>query len=157
MNIDSMTQWYENLVTEMEKDPEKAFQTFESTWSEFSLEERKSLAVFLVKQCNEVFESKFTDIKIKMYWIAIGNMSTIKYIEDGPLPIMNYNPDEDIKKLVKVFHELKTRGYIKNTNEEIAKIMAKIFDLNYATIFSYLNSASHHLGGIENILDSNSK
>jgi hypothetical protein len=152
MNIKDLANLYNKIVSEMTDDPENGIVFFNNEWSGLEIDERRVLVTFLSRYYTNLLKQNTTKIEFQMYWAELILNATTPFVEDEPLPILNFPKDEDIKKLVKVFYELKIRGYLDNTNDEIAKIVAKIFDFNYATVFSYLNDASNKFKNVENIL-----
>lgn len=122
------------------KEEDKGYQYFFERWNELSEEDKESLKDPILIMC--LRENQIDDGPSKNYFEF---QDVIKFlsIED------EYKPDikkfvvkngASDKSIVKLFMKLDDLGYIDNTNEEIAKLVSIIFDINYKTALSYLNN-----------------
>ncbi|HTQ29348.1 MAG TPA: hypothetical protein VMI35_14520, partial [Puia sp.] len=124
-DIQELTIFFDQIVTKVNSDPGEAIEYFNEEWGLYTYTERTALVPLFIYMNKKVQEDPSAPTATKIIWSAMANKSVEKFIEDDDLQVLTFNPDEDIKKLAKVFHELKIRGHVPNTNEEIARSVSK--------------------------------
>jgi hypothetical protein len=149
--IRQLAGFYEEIEAKMVSDPAAAIQEFYKGWPLFTYEERKVLMpLFVFKNTHVQTEANVT-VETRVCWSVIGIKSQELFIEDEDLPVLTFNGDK--KELAKGILRLKIKGGMEDSNQDIAKGFAKLFDVNYATLYSYLNDPEGHLGGAEFLFD----
>ncbi len=133
------------------KNSNKGFEYFLEKWNELSKENRDSLKLALKIMCMQEMNNVDT---ITSSFFEFEKVS--KYIDESE----TYFPDTEKfltqngandKAIVKLFMELRSRGFIDNTNEEIAKLISNVFNIKYSTAYKYLKNPSE-MGKTKNLL-----
>ena len=112
---------------------------------------------YFLQEWNQLNEEDINSLKGPLYVMCIYEMQQDKFVEPAYFEfqdIANYLIESkeykpDVKKfnisnaakdneIVKIFMRLKNLNYITNTNEEIASLISKVFDIEYGTAHSYL-------------------
>jgi hypothetical protein len=86
---------------------------------------------------NEMQQDKFVD---PAYFEFQNIANYLNESQEYETDVKKFNLSNAAKnnEIVKIFMRLKQLGYITNTNEEIAKLISKVFDIEYGTAISYL-------------------
>jgi len=138
MNSTEKSKLVQNLVYHI-KDISKGFNYFLEKWKQLEKEDIESIKNPLIFLCqnemsNYIFsESYFEYEKVLNYLIEKD-----EYKPD--IKKFNLTNATSDKAIVKIFMKLDDLGIINNTNEEIAKLISHVFDINYKTALSYLNN-----------------
>jgi hypothetical protein len=138
MDILKLKTIFEQLVSKIETQPETAFTFLNNEWLNLAYAEKEVLRLFIDRYHDIVFKENKLNLENQLFLTEIfvvleseGEFSTGKLF-------LNANV-KDIQ-IAKLFYELKTNGCLLNTNEEIAGVIAKVFDKKFKTMLSYLNN-----------------
>ena len=122
------------------KDSNKGFKYFLEKWNELAKEDADALKNALKAMCmqelskEDYISSSFFEFEQVYNYI---DKKENYYPDTNKLTLANGASD---KAIVKIFKQLKTSGYIDNTNEETAKIVSMVFNIKYDTALRYLKN-----------------
>jgi hypothetical protein len=139
MEVKKIKELFDYLVTNIHKDSEKTFSHFKAEWPKLTYDEREVLKGVIGSYItiDIIHDSNYPEYQF--YWLAIFQEARTEYEGDhykGKFILSETIRDTQIAKL---FYDLKSHGYIQNTIEEMATLIANIFGLKHSTIYSYLN------------------
>jgi hypothetical protein len=122
------------------KDTTKGFDYFLEKWEKLDKEDIESIRNPLLMLCiNEMNNPKdFSKSYFEYQKVSDYLIENEEYKPDTKKFVVKNGVSN--KAIVKLFMKLDNYGYIDNTNEEIAKLISLIFDINYKTALSYLNN-----------------
>ena len=140
MNVANLKKVFESICAKIEKEPAGAFAHFKNEWSKLGLREKEVLVTFLNREYKKMYEENKSDLINQMHFTEI--MVEIKFEYEGLNPMPKLRLDDDVKdvEIAKLFYLLRKYKRIYGSNEELAKIIAQLFDRNFETIFSNLSN-----------------
>jgi hypothetical protein len=122
------------------KDSNKGFKYFLEKWNELTNDDADTLKEALKAMCiqelskEDSISSSFFEFEQVLNYV---NELNTYFPETKKFLLSNGAKD---KSIVKVFMELKNRGFINNTNEEIAKLVSLVFNIKQDTAYRYLKN-----------------
>ena len=138
MNSTEKSKLLQHLIYHI-KDISKGFNYFLEKWEKLDKEDVESLKYPLITLCQtEILNNNFSESYFEYEKVLNYLIEKDEYKPD--IKKFNLTNATSDKAIVKIFMKLDDLGIINNTNEEIAKLISHVFDINYKTALSYLNN-----------------
>jgi|SRR5450755_592384 len=150
MDMKKLINIFDQLVALIESDnPEKAFEFMISEYGKLQETEKDVLRPFIKRHFKKKYKEDKLSMAQQMYFVEIVN--ALREDKEGSELIATMKLTEKIsdKQITKLFYELKTTGYIENTNTQIAQALSAIFNLNYNTVLSYLKNPTERFANLQ--------
>jgi hypothetical protein len=140
MDINKLKTIYEQLVSKIESKPETAFPFLNSEWANLTYAEKEVLRLFIDRYHDIVFKENKLNLENQFYLTEIFVIFEMEIEGEFSTGKLLLSPNIKDIQIAKLFYELKNRSHILNTSEELAGVIAKVFDRKFKTILSYLNN-----------------
>ncbi len=141
----------QKLKEDINNDYQLGYQAFIERWEGYEDDLKKLLKPQIYRYCHE--DPSGEDVSIKTFVLqAILNFLLEEYPDDLPKSKLKLTTNINDVDIAKLFYTLKQKGYIANTNEEIASNIANMFNLNENTIFSYLSDPKNKMGKAKQLI-----
>lgn len=140
MNIKKQKSFIEELNKTMSESPEQAFEFFKESWPQYDYNERKVLATIIGLQVNKILELPELPLENKIVWLGIVHY-TSKAVLDGKIidldnevfPKITLAAGVNGNQITKIFHDLRVKGVITSTIDDIAEAIMTIFPIEFET------------------------
>jgi hypothetical protein len=140
MKIHKLHSTFENIINTIDEDPQKGFDTYQLTITDYDYQDRSVLFHLFEKYL--AFKSEHQSTPTTQILSLLKILVDLDMQLSGDSPIGSLTLGLGIKdvQIAKLFYDLKNSGVILSTYEEIANVISKIFGLKNKTLMSYLTN-----------------
>ncbi|MFI5187219.1 MAG: hypothetical protein ACHQF0_10870 [Chitinophagales bacterium] len=150
MNIKNQKTFIDELNNKMAENSEQGFEFFKESWPKLDNDDRKMLTTLITVGVGQVLGLGQLPLEDMLHWLAVANF-TDKPIRDNKIV---ESDDDDYaaplalarwvtgKQVTKIFRDLKLKGAILSSYDDIADAIADIFPIDRNTAYNDLTQSS---------------